>query len=114
MQHLDYAYASSLIKTFTNDDTLVLTIRGRKYTEQPFEFFVNNQKIQVKGVQTEVDAGYEGKDKVVLIEAKNTKVKNVIIRQMYYPFKKWRQETDKQIINLFFSKSERYLFYLAI
>ena len=106
MQHLDYAYASSLIKTFTEDDSLVLTIRGRKYTERPFEFFINNQKIQVKGVQTEVDAGYEGKNKVVLIEAKNTKANNVIIRQMYYPFKKWRQETKKQIINLFFQKTE--------
>ena len=29
MQHLDYAYASSLIKSFTGDDNLVLTIRGR-------------------------------------------------------------------------------------
>ena len=106
MQHLDYAYASSLIKTFTDDDSLVLTIRGRKYTEKSFELFVNKQKIQVKGVQTEVDAGYEGKDKVVLIEAKNTKADNVIIRQMYYPFRKWKQETEKQIINLFFQKKE--------
>ena len=106
MQHLDYAYASSMIKTFVNDDSLVLTIRGRKYTEKPFEFFVNKQKIQVTGVQTEVDAGYEGKDKVVLIEAKNIKTDNVIIRQMYYPFRKWKQETNKQIINLFFQKEE--------
>src|SRR6266403_1030328 len=32
MQHLDFAYASSLIRTFTEDPSLVLTIRGRKYT----------------------------------------------------------------------------------
>ena len=57
-------------------------------------------------MQTEVDAGYEGKNKVVLIEAKNINADNVIIRQMYYPFKKWRQETSKQIINLFFQKTE--------
>ena len=107
MQYLDYAYASSLIKTFIGDDNLVLTIRGRKYTEKSFEFFVNNQKICVdKGVQTEVDAGYEGKDKVVLIEAKNVKTDNVIIRQMYYPFRKWKQETNKQIMNLFFQKEK--------
>ena len=104
MQYLDYAFASSLIKTFIDDNSLVLTIRGRKYTEKPFELFVNNQRIEVKGVQTEVDAGYEGKNKVVLIEAKNTKSCNVIIRQMYYPFRKWKQETKKQIINLFFQK----------
>ena len=40
-----------------------------------------------KGVQTEVDAGYEGEDTVVLIEAKNTKVKDIIIRQLYYPYR---------------------------
>lgn len=39
MQHLDFAYASSLIKTFMNDQSLVLTIRGRKYTP-PFSFYV--------------------------------------------------------------------------
>ena len=61
-----------------------------------------------------MDAGYEGKDKVVLIEAKNIKTDNVIIRQIYYPFRKWRQETKKQIINLFFQKKRRCVFYLAI
>src|SRR3972149_4291079 len=60
MQHLDYAYAASLIRTFMEDDSLVLTIRGRKYTPT-FDFFVGSQLIKVSGVQTEVDAGYEGK-----------------------------------------------------
>lgn len=32
MQHLDFAYASSLMRTFLNDESLVLSIRGRKYT----------------------------------------------------------------------------------
>ena len=32
MQHLDYAYAASLIRTFMDDPSLVLTIRGRKYS----------------------------------------------------------------------------------
>ena len=106
MQHIDYAYASSLIKYFVNDNSLVLTIRGRKYMDKPFDFFINKKKIQVTGVQTEVDAGYEGKDKIVLIEAKNIKTNNVIIRQMYYPFRKWQQETNKKIINLFFQKEK--------
>ena len=34
MQHIDFAYASSLIRTFMNDNSLVLTIRGRKYTPE--------------------------------------------------------------------------------
>lgn len=59
MQHLDFAYASSIIRTFFNDDSLVLTIRGRKYTPK-FSFYVNNHKITAESVQTEVDADYEG------------------------------------------------------
>lgn len=103
MQHLDYAYAVSLIRTFIGDSSLVLTIRGRKYTPS-FEFNVGNQLIKVKSVQTEVDAGYEGKEKVALIEAKNFAAKNIIIRQLYYPFRQWQSQTDKKVVTLFFDK----------
>lgn len=103
MQHLDFAYASSLIRTFMEDKTLVLTIRGRKYTPE-FNFRVGKQNISVKSVQTEVDAGYEGKEQVVLVEAKNSKIENVIIRQLYYPFRQWQNYTDKKVITLFFEK----------
>lgn len=101
MQYLDLAYNSSLIRTFMNDPSLVLTIRGRKYTPN-FSFLVNNIKIPVSSVQTEVDAGYEGRDKVVLIEAKNTNAKNTIIRQLFYPFKQWKSYTKKEVYPLFF------------
>jgi len=103
MQHLDFAYASSLIRTFMDDPTLVLTIRGRKYTPE-FKFKVKTHNLKVKSVQTEVDAGYEGKEKIVLIEAKNTKTKNTIIRQLYYPFRQWSEHTTKEISLLFFEK----------
>ncbi|MES2746911.1 MAG: hypothetical protein V4648_00950 [Bacteroidota bacterium] len=103
MQHLDFAYASSLIRTFMDDPSLVLTIRGRKYTPE-FTFHVNNQKVNVKSVQTEVDAGFEGKDKIVLIEAKNSTTNNTIIRQLFYPYKQWKVHTDKEVYLLFFEK----------
>ena len=103
MQHLDYAYASSLIRTFMEDPSLVLTIRGRKYTPE-FNFMVGKHLVQTKGVQTEVDAGYEGRDKIVLVEAKNSSTKNTIIRQLYYPFKQWSLHTNKKVYLLFFEK----------
>lgn len=103
MQHLDYAYANSLIRTFMNDPSLVLTIRGRKYTPQ-FSFRVNGFDIQVQSVQTEVDAGYEGRDQIVLIEAKNSSTNTEIIRQLYYPFRQWSENTNKRVIPLFFEK----------
>lgn len=104
MQHLDYAYAASLIRTFMNDETLVLTIRGRKYTPN-FEFYVGRQLIKVSSVQTEVDAGYEGKNQIVLIEAKNFSATNIIIRQLYYPFRQWQEHTNKKVVTLFFDKT---------
>jgi len=104
MQHLDFAYAASLIRTFMDDNSLVLTIRGRKYTPQ-FSFNVGPHLINVKSVQTEVDAGYEGRTQVVLVEAKSSSARNVIIRQLYYPFRQWQNCTKKQVATLFFQKS---------
>lgn len=103
MQHLDFAYASSLIRTFLSDDSLVLTIRGRKYTPK-FEFNVGTNILITESVQTEIDAGYEGRNQIVLIEAKNSTSKNTIIRQLYYPFRQWQQHTKKKVNILFFEK----------
>ena len=103
MQHVDFAYASSIIRTFTKDPSLVLTIRGRKYTPE-FSFKVGNYEITTKSVQTEVDAGYEGENSVVLVEAKNSKTNNEIIRQLYYPYRKWQEHTKKEVTTIFFEK----------
>lgn len=103
MQHVDYAYANSLIRTFMNDPSLVLTIRGRKYTP-PFSFTTNGVTLTTDSVQTEVDAGYEGKTSIVLIEAKNSNTSNTIIRQLYYPFRQWQEATGKTVHPVFFEK----------
>ena len=86
------------------DPSLVLTIRGRKYTPE-FEFFVG--RIKVCSVQTEIDAGYEGKNQIVLIEAKSAGTENTIIRQLYYPFRQWQNHTKKKVNTLFFEKSHK-------
>ncbi|OWY22753.1 hypothetical protein C7N43_14410 [Sphingobacteriales bacterium UPWRP_1] len=105
MQHLDYAYAASLIRSFCRDDSLVLTIRGRKYTPG-FDFYVGYHKhrLSIQSVQTEIDAGYEGISQIVLIEAKNSGAANTIIRQLYYPYRQWQTHTTKKVKVLFFEK----------
>ncbi len=105
MQHLDRAFALSLIRHFTDDETLVLTIRGRKYTPE-FSFVAGEFDVKVSGVQTEVDAGYEGLDKVVLVEAKGGSATNSIIRQLYYPFRQWQHHTAKKVSTLFFQRTD--------
>ena len=105
MQHLDKAFAHSLIRHFIKDNSLTLTIRGRKFTQE-FSFKVGRFKLNVKGVQTEVDGGYEGKKKVVLVEAKNSSSSNTIIRQLYYPFRQWQEHTTKPVSTVFFQRTE--------
>ena len=112
MQHLDFAHASGMLEHFVGEGRLYLTIRGRKYTPE-FSFNVGNSQITQKSVQTEVDAGYEGEEVVVLVEGKNTKVKNTIIRQLYYPYRKWAIDTGKRVIPMFFEKNgDEYMFWM--
>ena len=103
MQFLDFAYANSLIRTFMDDPSLVLTIRGRKYTPN-FVCKVGHNNLEISSVQTEVDAGYEGRNSIVLIEAKNFNATDVIIRQLYYPFRQWTTNTHKEVYPVFFEK----------
>jgi hypothetical protein len=105
MQHLDHAYACSLIRSFIEDPSLVMTIRGRKFTPK-FDFRVGDHTISVSSVQTEVDAGYEGRNQIVLVEAKNSKARNVVIRQLYYPFRQWQIHTNKKVTTLYFERSK--------
>lgn len=101
MQYLDFAYATSLIRSFMRDSSLVLTIRGRKRTPA-FSFRVGMHELEVQGVQTEVDAGYEGREQIVLVEAKNRRTSNFIIRQLYYPYRQWSTNTGKPVKLLHF------------
>ena len=41
-----------------------------------------------------------------MVEAKNNESTNVIIRQLYYPFRQWKKHTNKKIATLFFTKSK--------
>lgn len=109
MQHLDLAYAASLIRYFFQDSSLVLTIRGRKFTGA-FDFYINKQKITVQSVQTEVDAGYEGNKQIVLLEAKNGQTTNLIIRQLFFPYRQWSSVSMKTIRTVFFEKREEEYF----
>ena len=103
MQHLDYAFNTGLLHHFLGlSDPLYLQIRGRKYTPE-FTFQVGPSNITTSSVQTEIDAGYEGRNLLVLVEAKARPQNNFIIRQLYYPFRQWNINTEKKVRSLFFS-----------
>ena len=107
MQHLDYAFNTGLLHHFLDlSDPLYLQIRGRKYTPE-FTFQVGPFNIATASVQTEVDAGYEGRNVLILVEAKGRSQNNFIIRQLYYPFRQWHINTQKKVRSLFFSFDSR-------
>lgn len=112
-QALDFAYLSSLIKTFTGEDDLFLTIRGRLRSHS-FDYQISeyDHTVNVSNVQIEVDAGYESQNRIYLIEAKIGKRDNFHIRQLYYPFMEWSGRTTKEIIPIFFTYTNG-LFYLT-
>ncbi|MDO8544748.1 MAG: AAA-associated domain-containing protein [Opitutaceae bacterium] len=107
-QHLDYSYHVGLIEHFAGVAGLRQTIRGRKRMPT-IEFHVGTiGPIRSEaGVQVEVDLGCEGRDEIILIEAKVGQPRDFIIRQLYYPYRKWRMEIPgKRIRPWFFCSLE--------
>ena len=59
--------------------------------------------IEVNGAAIEIDGGYESKSKVVLVEAKNSMPEDFVIRQLYYPYRHWKEKIVKEIVPVFFA-----------
>lgn len=101
MQHLDYSFNTGLLQYHYKTKSLYQTIRGRKFTPS-FSFYFNKHLIHVQSVQMEVDGGYEAEEMLALIEAKNIKINNFVIRQLYYPFRSWKHNIPEKDIKLSF------------
>ncbi|MDD3932483.1 MAG: hypothetical protein PHP55_01360 [Methanoculleus sp.] len=101
-QAIDYAYLVSLLRTFTHESELFLTVRGRlRSNEFNFSLPGCDHRVDVSGVQIEVDAGFESPDKIYILEAKIGKREDFHIRQLYYPYRDWSIRTDKEVIPIF-------------
>lgn len=115
MQYLDYCFASGLMEEVVNRGVLYSSIRGRERSGS-FSFRVNHSEINVNGTQIEVDLGLEGEDCIVLLEAKARKMNDFIIRQLYYPYRRFQNlQVNKKIIPVFFTydnASDTYNFWI--
>jgi len=102
-QAIDFANLVSLLRTFTGEKELNLTIRGRLRSEKfPVTIPGSRHTAEIDGVQIEVDAGFESPEKIYLFEAKLGRVEDFNIRQLYYPFRDWSCKSSKEIVPLFF------------
>jgi hypothetical protein len=89
-QWIDHAFNTGLLAHFVAVEPLYLTIRGRERTGS-FAFRLGDARVEVSGVQIEVDAGYEGAGAVVLVEAKMGRPRHINVRQLYYPWRHFGQ-----------------------
>ncbi len=102
-QYIDQAYNIGVLSDFVgvSRSELFLTIRGRERTSR-FTFRLSQRLFEVDGVQIEVDAGYEAARDIVLIEAKIGARSHFNVRQLYYPFRHFRQLVPVKRVRLIF------------
>lgn len=79
------------------------TLSGRMSTGN-FNFNITNiinnnfYNLSVNNSQCEIDAGFETEDTLLIIEAKNYIVEDFLIRQLYYPYRLWKNKISKKVI----------------
>lgn len=111
---IDYAHHSKILTTYSGEKELKLTTRGRFFSDS-FKFNLGTVgNIDVKGVQIEVDAGYEGQEQFLIIEAKSSTRSNFNIRQLYYPFRHFQNKTKKKIRTILLSFSNGIYYFTEI
>ncbi len=112
---IDYAHHSGLINKVYSDSNFKLTTRGRFFSDE-FSFYLlkNLQKIDVKGVQIEVDAGLESKNQYLIIEAKSSTRDTFNIRQLFYPYQHFKTKTNKPIKTILLSFSNGVYYFTEI
>jgi hypothetical protein len=93
---LSCAFNSKILDDFF-EDNVSPTVSGRMGTDE-FDFSINGfgHNIQVDRAQIEIDGGYEG-EAFNIVEAKNFLSDDFVIRQLYYPFRKWEGLINKKI-----------------
>lgn len=107
---LNCAYISKILDDFLDEKNkkmgLIPTVAGKMSSGQ-FEFNVNNNKrgdtykISVDRTGIEIDAGYETDTSLILIEAKNVIADDFLVRQLYYPYRLWKEKINKKVRTIF-------------
>ena len=103
---LNCAVASGIIAHFTEDEELIPTVSGRMGSGK-FSFDIqdivtsSNRQVSVENSQIEIDAAYEGIRYLTLFEAKRDLSKDFLVRQLYYPYRVWKDKVTKEVKPVF-------------
>ena len=106
---LNAAVASGIIAEFLEEEpgSLFSTVSVRMGSGS-FSFHVNHIAkgqpsycINVDRSQVEIDAAYEGINYLSLFEAKRDLADDFLVRQLYYPFRLWKDRVSKEVKTVF-------------
>lgn len=94
---------------FLIGEEAVQTISGRMSSKE-FNFNIRTRKgidhnVSIRNAQVEIDGGYESDSSFLVIEAKKESVDDFLVRQLYYPYRLWKDQTYKQVKPVFFTHS---------
>ena len=103
---LNCAVVAGIIADFLGDEEIVSTVSGRMGSGV-FDFSINNlgndssYTVTVNNSQIEIDAAYEGIRSLALFEAKRDLSDDFLVRQLYYPYRVWKNRVTKPVRPLF-------------
>lgn len=103
---LNCAVVSDIIADFMEDSDIVATVSGRMGSGS-FEFNINDtqnnkqRQVSINNSQIEIDASYEGAESFAVFEAKRDLTEDFLVRQLYYPFRTWREIVTKPVKTIF-------------
>ncbi|MEX3515094.1 MULTISPECIES: type II restriction enzyme [unclassified Corynebacterium] len=105
---------SGILEDFIGSSPLRSTVSGRMSTHQIL-LRLAGRDFTVDRAQMEIDGGYESADCLVLIEAKNHLPEDFNIRQLYFPYRRFRQVVSKPVlpVYLLYSNGVFHLFLYA-
>lgn len=100
---INCAYITKILEDFLDEEDLVPTISG-KMKSGNFEFKIREKEkedeyinVSVKNSRIEIDGGFEGINSLTLVEAKNIISDDFMVRQLYYPYRLWKNKINKPV-----------------
>jgi len=103
---LNCAIATGIIEDFTEDEQIIPTVSGRM-SSGLFGFKImdthikQHRDVNVINSQIEIDAAYEGIRYLSLFEAKRDLSEDFLVRQLYYPYRTWQSQVEKEVKPIF-------------
>lgn len=104
---LNSSFLSGMLEDFVQDSNLVPTVTGRMSSGK-FSFEILNtetktyENVDIENSQIEIDGAYEGEQYLSLIEAKQNISSDFLIRQIYYPYRVWKDKVSKEVKLIYF------------